>query len=213
MDTQKLLERLSDAIKMKYELKKNKKELSKKIDEKCKLEQYLHTIIQINEQKTIIKESNTHILAGNAQYRLSVSNIGTLPKKDFDLYHNKNVIYPINYTMRRRFKSHKFYTRKPGKIFYECKISEYPNLFEIKTNDGYTWKGNDIWDDFKNSFDQFEDYNSIDDFFGLTHPTILELIENLGDVSVFKNYIQLKNRSRDDIKNSLYNIKDKKKKK
>ncbi|KAG0441618.1 Transforming growth factor beta regulator 1 [Dictyocoela muelleri] len=193
-----LINRLKNAITLKQDLKKQISNLIIRIDEKKRNLQNLYTVIKYDDAVSeVAQNQGPPILAGNSQNRMSVICLGKLPEINHDLYHSTNVIYPPGYIMRRRFKSHKYYTRKPGKIFYTCKIVGYPDFFEISTNDGYKWVGVDLWDNFVKSFnDRIDEYKCIEDFFGLTHPSIQKYIEDLGDLTSFKNYIPMKDRVR-----------------
>lgn len=192
-----LIRNLKTAIAQKNKLKKELHNLTHQIETKKHKLMNLYTVIKYDDAVTMspIATQRPAILVGNAQHRMSIVCLGKLPQINHDLYHTPDVIYPPGYVMRRRFKSHKFYTRKPGRIFYTGRVVGYPEMFEISTNDGYTWAGPNVWTDFVKSFDEpVCEYRSVEDFFGLSHPSVQKFIEDLGDLTPFKKYIPLKNR-------------------
>lgn len=134
------------------------------------------------------------IILGSSLTRMSVLDLGKLPDERIEHFHSPNVIYPIGYTMRRKYYMHKHYQKKnKSKVTYTCKITK-EDVFDIKADDGYRWAGEDCWEKFKNDFEIEMRFKDIEDFFGFTHTTLVQLIESLGDTSRFRNYVPVAER-------------------
>lgn len=136
------------------------------------------------------------IILGNANTRMSVLDLGTLPSpntENFKAYFTTTNIFPINFKAKRRFNNYKSYANKtPGdnKQFYICEILEGPR-FLIRSADKREW---DDWNEFVKEFDDMW-VADIVEFFGLTHPALIKMIEELGDVNIFEGYVPINKRA------------------
>ncbi|KAI5149165.1 hypothetical protein ENBRE01_0739 [Enteropsectra breve] len=124
------------------------------------------------------------IILGNSLTRISITNIGSFPPYK---YTNK-IIYPVNYTCKKRGKHHINYKKNTKeKALYICKITA--KGIEIAADDGYVWSGEDVWRKFTEDLNGFDEYSSVEDFMGLTHPNVTKMIEEIGDISKFNGYV------------------------
>lgn len=152
------------------------------------------TISNISLIKQCISKSNDSknsypIIVGNVLSRASVTNIGTFPPYKY----NEMYIYPNNYTVKKRFKAHKNYKKSiNNKVLYLCKIGN--DGITITSDDGYVWKGQRLWDEFKEDVGIVDEFKDIEDFMALNHPLITKMIEEIGDISLFEKYIPLAKR-------------------
>lgn len=169
-------------------------DLQKKIKKQEEYTQILKDILCRckGEARTIIDKLNYPIILGSAYTRMAIDNLGELPTENLNDFHTEKYIFPINYTMRRKFLSHNSSQEKKEKISYTCKITE--NGFLIQSEDGYVYEGREGFENFKSNFDV--EIGTIEEFFGFNNPTLQIYIETLGDVSVFKNYIPIKERKK-----------------
>ncbi|EJW03031.1 hypothetical protein EDEG_02581 [Edhazardia aedis USNM 41457] len=135
------------------------------------------------------------IIMGNASTRMSILNLGILPEKEVDKFHSEDVIFPLGYTAKRKYKVHDKTVKKyPGdKMFYFCCVKE-GCLLEIKSQDNRVWSGKNVWVDFCKSFQEKVEMQNVAEFFGLTHPTLQKMIEGMGDISHFKKYVAVSDR-------------------
>lgn len=134
------------------------------------------------------------IILGTAHTRMSVTSLGKLPDGDEERFHSRTAIYPVGYTMRRKYTMYRDYKKKTkSKITYTCMVDS-ENVFVIKADDGHKWEGEDCWEKFSKDFDGRMKFKDIEEFFGFTHVTLLQLIESLGDTARFKNYVPVEER-------------------
>jgi hypothetical protein len=130
------------------------------------------------------------VIVGNGLSRASISYIGTFPPYSF----NKNYIYPLHYSVKKRFKPHLNYKKSMNnKVLYICNIEN--DGINVTADDGYVWKGTNLWKDLKNDLGITDEFSSIEDFMGLTNHIVIKMIENIGDVSVYDGYVPLNKRS------------------
>ncbi|TBT98598.1 hypothetical protein CWI39_2360p0010 [Hamiltosporidium magnivora] len=162
------------------------------------LEVKKNAFIDILKPESISESTDKKIfplILGTPALRMSITTLGSLPTHDHIKFHNKNTIYPIGYQCKRKYKPHNRYTKNnQDKIFYFCTVKDTDHILEISTNDGRKWTGIDLWGLFVQDFDEVTEYGNVDEFFGLNHPTVQKMIEELGDISVFVNYLPLKER-------------------
>lgn len=126
------------------------------------------------------------IIVGNGLSRASISNIGTFPPYRF----NKEHIYPMNYTVKKRFKPHVNYKKSiNNKVLYICTVDN--NGLSITADDGYKWSGFGLWDDFCRDLRITDEFGSVEDFMALNHPTVIQMIESIGDITSFEGYLPL----------------------
>lgn len=133
------------------------------------------------------------IIIGNASTRMSVLVLGILPPVDrYDLIKSKS-IFPIGFVAKRKYKQH-VECKKKGvdeKVFYMCKVDKCPYI-ECVCGRKYKY---DEWDLFKEDT-KCEDIQSMEEFFGLTYVGLVRMIEEMGDVSVYKNYEKISDRQK-----------------
>lgn len=170
------------------------KKLMLKIEEQEKYTTILKDILCRckGESKFVNEVVNYPIILGSASTRMAIDNLGELPTENLENFHTEKYIFPINYTMRRKFISCNNPTEIKDKMSYTCKVTE--NGFIICTEDGNVFEGSKGFDKFKSYFDF--DIGSIEDFFGFNNPTLQVYIESLGNVSAFKNYVPIKERKK-----------------
>lgn len=142
----------------------------------------------------ISKSSGTQtsypIIVGNVLSRASVTNIGAFPPYKF----NARYIYPMRYTVKKRYKPHKNYRRSiQNKVLYVCTIES--DGISIVADDGHAWRGPGVWEEFCEDVGITDEFKGIEDFMALNHPTITRLIEDIGCVSCFDEYVPLSKRS------------------
>lgn len=134
--------------------------------------------------KIIGGSSTQPIILGNALNRVSITALGRFPPYKY----NDNYIYPVGYTCKKRCKAHREYKKNnKNKVLYICSIEN--DGFKIVADDGFTWAGENIWEEFSKNIGCENEYSSIEDFYSLNHPSVKALIEKLGDVSQFKGYV------------------------
>ncbi|ELA41325.1 uncharacterized protein VICG_01698 [Vittaforma corneae ATCC 50505] len=130
------------------------------------------------------------IIVGNGLSRASIANIGTFPPYGY----NKNYVYPMNYSVKKRFKPHSNYKKSMNnKVLYVCTIEN--DGIVVTADDGFVWKGSNVWRDVKRDLGIVDEFDSIEDFMALTNPTVIKMIESIGDVSNFEGYIQFSKRA------------------
>lgn len=129
------------------------------------------------------------IIVGNGLSRASISNIGTFPPYTF----NKNYIYPMNYSVKKRFKPHAHYKKSiNNKVLYVCTVDN--SGITVVADDNYTWGGPNLWESIKRDLGITDEFSSIEDFMALSHPTVMKMIESLGDVGGLEGYVPISNR-------------------
>lgn len=129
------------------------------------------------------------IIVGNILSRASIVNIGTFPPLKFT-EHN---IYPLNYSVKKRFNPHKAYKKSmQNRVLYVCTVNK--DGISITGDDGYVWKGVNVWEEFRSDVNIKDEFKSIEDFMALNHPSIIKMIEEIGDISSFKGYVSIKDR-------------------
>lgn len=130
------------------------------------------------------------IIVGNGLSRASIVDLGTFPP----YYHNEKFIYPMGFKVKKRFKAHSHYKKSlSNKVLYLCSIGN--DGITITADDGYSWRGNDIWEKFKADLGIQSEFISLEDFMVLNNPSVTKMIEDLGDYSKFEGYIPLAQRS------------------
>lgn len=129
------------------------------------------------------------IIVGNGPTRASITSIGIFPPFTY----NKACIYPLNYTVKKRFRPHKSYKKSMNnKVLYVCTVEN--DGITITADDGYVWKGNGLWEAFKNDTGIENEFTSLEDFMALSNTVVLKLIEAIGDVSNFDGYVPVSKR-------------------
>ncbi|EPR78506.1 hypothetical protein SLOPH_1688 [Spraguea lophii 42_110] len=192
-------------LERKFKLTKLKSQLKKNIEDLSITEKALYAAL-----KEVVAPPLTtlHIKApfvfGTASKRMSVTNFGKISVDPF--YHTENVIYPIGYTAKRKYKkiginndnrmdttdihnddvNHNNVSNK-DRVFYICKIVEKPDLFDIKSSENDRWVGIDAWERFKKDLNITE-FHSIEEFYGLDNISVQSKIEASYDVSKLKKY-------------------------
>lgn len=180
----------SDRFKDAYEKAYNKFIVESELNDKIK--QVDETISLINQciSKSTDQKTNYPIIVGNILSRASITNIGVFPPYKV----TENFIYPLKYSVKKRFKSHKNYKKtQSNKVLYVCVIEH--NGVTITADDGYVWKGDNVWNEFKSDVGINDEFKSLEDFMALNHPVIIKLIEEIGDISRFENYIPFSERN------------------
>lgn len=130
------------------------------------------------------------IIVGNGLSRASVTSIGSFPPYKFNARH----IYPMGYTVKKRYKPHRGYKRSiQNKVLYVCTIGV--DGMSITADDGHVWDGPGVWEEFSEDVGIAGEFKCIEDFMALNHPTIVGLIEDIGCVSSFDGYVPLSKRS------------------
>lgn len=165
---------------------------------KKEIEKTEERLVIINS--AISQSSGTQIsyplIVGNSLSRASITDLGTFPPFQY----NEKYIYPLGYTVKKRFKPHKNYKKSLGnKVLYLCSISK--NGITIVADDGFEWKGDQIWESLKEDLGIENEFNSLEDFMVLSHPTVIKMIEGLGDISLLKGYVPLSERPNEISKN------------
>lgn len=122
---------------------------------------------------------------------ISIFNLGALPSPEDCDFHNSNYIYPIGYRVARSFRT------APGEpaelVTCEIGIAKGKIQFRI-INDGKVWKGGfEVW---KNFFElhKIQGIFTVEDFLGISLECVQGLIEKLGDVSIFNEYVPVEYR-------------------
>ncbi|ELQ74983.1 putative FY-rich [Trachipleistophora hominis] len=158
-----------------------KKELTyNKLKERIKREGILTHILRLNLRRPVQKVTHQPIILGSSLYRMSVLNVGELPKPSQKEYITPTIVYPINFISKRKYKKYNGCPSKSkDKIFYICKIHDNKDMFEISC-DYKKWVGKDCWNEFVKDFDAVSEYNSMEEFFGLKHPQLQRIIEEKG---------------------------------
>ena len=174
-------EEFQKAYEEKYNLFLKKLEYKKKIDELIKE----CTALQCTISKDIEKSSGANsLLVGSAIHRISITNIGSFPP----LKYTEKFIYPLNYSSKRRYKIHKnFKKQAKDKVLYTCSIGL--DGIKITCEDGYEWNGEELWQNFIADVEIETDFKTLEDFMGLSHPTVIKAIEKLGEISTLNGYI------------------------
>lgn len=135
------------------------------------------------------KKINYPIIIGNINTRASIVNIGTFPPYKY----TKDKIYPIGYSVKKRGNPHKNYKKSlQNRVLYLCTIE--PDGIVITADDDYVWKGEDLWEKFTADVSLSKEIKSVEDFIALNHPVIQKLIEEIGDISSFKDYVPVDQR-------------------
>lgn len=130
------------------------------------------------------------IIVGNGLSRASIASIGTFPPYSY----SEKYLYPLNYTVKKRFKPHKNYKKSMNnKVLYVCSIEN--DGIVVTADDGYVWVGSNIWENLKNDLEITDEFSSIEDFMALNNPTVVKMIENIGDLSEYEKYIPLNKRN------------------
>lgn len=131
------------------------------------------------------------IIVGNILTRASITCIEEFPPYKY----NEKYIYPLNYTVKKRFGPHRNYKKSmQNKVLYVCTIGH--DGITITSDDGYVWKGPKVWKEFCEDVGITDEFKNIEDFMALNHPTIMKLIEEIGDISGFEGYTPLDKRNK-----------------
>lgn len=139
--------------------------------------------------KSSSAQASYPIIVGNALSRASVTSIGTFPPYKF----NARYIYPVGYTVKKRYKPHRSYKKSmQNKVLYVCTIDN--DGISITADDGHSWKGPRVWEEFCKDVEITGGFKDIEDFMALNHPTITKLIEDIGPISSFDGYVPLSKR-------------------
>jgi hypothetical protein len=135
------------------------------------------------------------LIVGNGLSRASIVEMGEFPPFGF----TQHWIYPINFKVKKRFKAHAYYKKSLGnKVLYLCCITK--DGIVITADDGYQWKGENLWNEFKSDLGIENEFCSIEDFMSLNNPTVIKMIESLGDISLLNGYIPFSERQSSTIK-------------
>lgn len=134
------------------------------------------------EEKDQPQTSQFPIIVGNASTRMSILDLGRFATENIDMYHTPAYIFPIGYKAKRRYNKHPNCKRSDEKVFYILQMKE--NLEKEISCSDKRWTS---WEEFKNEVGG--DIKTVEEFFGLDNLAVMKLIESLGDVSIFKNYI------------------------
>lgn len=160
---------------------------------KNKIEEMDNEISLVNQciLKSTSQKINYPIIVGNILSRASITNIGVFPPYKI----TENCIYPLKYTVKKRFKAHRNYKKNPqNKVLYICTVDS--DGISITSDDGYVWKGSKVWDEFKSDVGITEEFKNLEDFMVLNHPVIVKLIEEIGNTDRFENYVPLSKRKK-----------------
>lgn len=132
-----------------------------------------------SDDKTLSK--NNPIIIGNANTRMSILEIGKINLNNILI--NNGYIFPIGFRAKRKYLKHNDCIKKTsdGKIFYFCKVTD-KWIIECTCGKEY----NDF-EGFKNDFASF-DISTPEDFFGLTHPSVVAMIEGMAEVDKVDGY-------------------------
>lgn len=176
-----------------------KEALEKTIEEFKSMKRMQRDIRKIEENtrvlnKCILKLSEAHasypIIVGNGMLRASITNLGTFPP----IAYNKHFIYPLGYTVKKRFKPHRNYKKSlNNKVLYVCTVEK--DGIGILADDGFSWKGENLWNEFKNDVGIENEFVSLEDFMALTNPSVGKMIEKLGDFNSLNGYVPLEKRN------------------
>ena len=129
------------------------------------------------------------LIVGNGLSRASIVEIGEFPPFGF----TQNCIYPVNFKVKKRFKPHMYYKKSlSNKVLYLCCINK--DGIVITADDGYEWKGENLWNEFKSDLGIENEFSSLEDFMTLNNPTVIKMIECLGDISLLSGYVPLSER-------------------
>ncbi|ELA48018.1 hypothetical protein VCUG_00441 [Vavraia culicis subsp. floridensis] len=184
---------LQKLLKEKEELHIKKETAYNKLKERVKREGILTHILHSNVQQPAKKIAHQPIILGSSLYRMSVLNVGELPRPSQKQYITPTTIYPINFVSKRKYKKYNGCPSKSkDKIFYLCKIHDNKDVFEISC-DYKKWVGRECWNDFVKDFDGVSEYSNMEEFFGLTHPQLQRIIEEKGTEEL-KEYVPLSKR-------------------
>lgn len=159
----------------------------------------LKTEIEIHSRNISIlsgcasKLSTSHpeypIIVGNSLFRASITNLGSFPPYKFDKY----FIYPLKYTVKKRYKPHQNYKKSMNnKVLYVCSVED--SGIVITADDGFVWEGSTVWNDFKRDLGITNEFSSIEDFMSLNNPNVIKMIEGLGDIESLEGYVPLSSR-------------------
>ncbi|KAM0680990.1 hypothetical protein GINT2_000773 [Glugoides intestinalis] len=163
-------------------------------------EKTLQEFLEISKLKKEIKTVNTSIsllngcvsrfstsqpaypiIVGNGMSRASITNLGTFPPYKI----TKGCTYPLNYTVKKRFKPHENYKKSlNNKVLYICTVTN--EGITITADDGYLWAGEDLWRTFKIDVGIENEFSSLEDFMSLTNTVVIKMIENIAESSNFK---------------------------
>lgn len=166
------------------------------LKEHVEREKILSHIIKMNTEEPVKKIIMQPIILGCSFYRMSVLNIGEVPKYFQKDHYNSNFIYPINFVSKRRYNKYNGCpTKSKEKIFYRCMIHDSKDIFEISC-DYKKWTGKDCWEKFVSDFDSVSEYNSLEEFYGLTNPQLQRMIEEKG-ITELTDYIPLNERKKE----------------
>jgi hypothetical protein len=180
---------LGESFKNAYEkaYNENLQKIKLKIEIK-EIEEYI-SIVNFCMSKNLQSKASYPIIVGNILTRALITNIGKFsPYKYTD-----KCIYPLKYTVKKRYGPHKNYKKSmQNKVLYICTVNN--DGISITSDDGYTWSGNNVWKDFCDDVGITDEFVNIEEFMALTHPTIVKLVEEIGDISGFEGYVSLNNR-------------------
>ncbi|KAM0686674.1 hypothetical protein COBT_002096 [Conglomerata obtusa] len=188
-----IIEKINNIFSKQLARKKHLTQIQFELQEKLEvLSKHKESLILLHnqlEEKEILPTSQFPIIIGNAHTRMSILDLGQLSTTDVDVFHTSQYIFPKNYKAKRKFIKHKDCRRNDDRVFYICFVDQFGNK-EISCVDK---KWND-WESFKN--DVGGNINSFGEFFGFENIGLIKMIESLGDISIYKNYIPLKNRGK-----------------
>lgn len=111
------------------------------------------------------------------KYKFYILNIGSVE----NINKSNQIIIPNNYIILKKFIKSKLIKSKSNFVFYTStlfyKNNEYH--YEIKDEENNVWKGSNVFELFKNSFNQAIPFCSIQDWFGLHNPKVQIIIKSL----------------------------------
>jgi len=182
---------LNRYIEIKKKVEEKKKEL---IEEQNRRDALLDFLVYTKGQSCptaaeLETESTFPLVLGKMHSKFSISCIGILPPEEYVGFYNTNYIYPVGYKSKRRYNA---LSKADPKVLYHCHIRNVNGecVFEIRSSTGRVWSGTKerIWSEFVAAFEKIS-FPNIESFFGLTHETVQKLIEEMGDISVYTNYV------------------------
>ncbi|KAG0441031.1 hypothetical protein DMUE_1350 [Dictyocoela muelleri] len=122
---------------------------------------------------------------------LAILSLGMLSSHENSNFYNNVYIYPIGYRIIRtlRYK----YDQSVDLVTCEIGIHNKKIQFKIIKDDKVWIGGLEVWSEFL-SFNDINEYFSIEEFLGLNIDCVQKLIEKLGDVRLFRGYIPVEYR-------------------
>lgn len=198
-ESKELGRRFLDAYGRRMELYRRRFELEGLIHDRLVEQRTLRKAIETNktsEDENRPRQQDQATMFGTGIHRLSVVNIGELPKENPEMFHTETAIFPIGYMCRKKYKKHNMYGKKTkDRILYICTVDPQKGPV-ITADDGREWSGPNVWADFVDSFEDGSEYKALAEFFGFGNPVLGKKIEGLGDTSIFRKYIPWANRTK-----------------